>query len=172
MYTSTWYTVLLFRLIIYVMSMGHLSHDDHVSQSHFSFSQELVSRSWGCVLLFSCLSLGYLLCCRVTLVTCRDWESCWLFFCCQKFWFWLENTMYCLCIMTRLFTIDSCGDYCQMWCVAFFSKTSILAVSYGLHQWIQLVDRISMYLSQLVFCSACWEVALQHFLLMFPHSSP
>ena len=53
---------LLFRPIIYVMSMGHLSHDDHVSQSHFSFSQGLVLRIWGCVLVFSCLSLGFLLC--------------------------------------------------------------------------------------------------------------
>ena len=31
------------------MCMGHLSHDDHVSQSHFSFSQGLVLCSWGCV---------------------------------------------------------------------------------------------------------------------------
>jgi len=78
------------------MSMGYLSHDDHVSQSHFSFSPGLVLRSWGCVLVFSCLSLGYLLCRRVTFVTCRDRESCWLFLCFQKFLFWLENTMYCL----------------------------------------------------------------------------
>jgi len=27
--------------------MGHLSHDDHVSQSHFSLSQGPVLRSWG-----------------------------------------------------------------------------------------------------------------------------
>jgi len=67
------------------MSMGHLSHDDHVSQSHFSFSQGLVLRFWGCVLLFSCLSLGYLLCRRVTFVTCRDRKSCVLFVCFQKF---------------------------------------------------------------------------------------
>jgi len=88
----------------------------------------------------------------------RDWESCWLFFCSQKFLFLLENTMYCLCIMMRLFTIDGCGDYRQVWCVAFFSKTSILVVSFGLHQWIQLVDRISIYLAQLAFCSDCREV--------------
>jgi len=56
--------------------MGHLSHDDYVSQSHFSFSQGLVLRSWGCVLSFKCLSFGYLLCRRVTFVTCRDQESC------------------------------------------------------------------------------------------------
>ena len=154
------------------MCMGHLSHDDHVSQSHFSFSQGLVLRSWGCVLLFRCLSLGYLLCRRVTFVTCRDRESCWLFFCSQKFLFWLENTMYCLCIMMRLFTIDGCGDYRQVWCVAFFSKTSILVVSFGLHQGIQLVDGISMYLAQLAFCSDCREVARQRFLFMFSHSSP
>jgi len=172
---------LLFRSIIYVMCLGHLSHDDHVSQSHFSFSQGLVLRSWGCVLLFRCLSLGCLLCHRVigdhywsshwfsnkqhylsrrvTFVTCRDRESCWLLFCSQKFLFWLENTMYCLCIMMRLFTIDSCGDYRQVWCVSFFSKTSILVVSFGLHQGIQLVDRISMYLAQLAFSSFCREVA-------------
>jgi len=57
------------------MSMGHLSHDDHISQSHFSFSQGLVLRSWGFVLIFSYLSLGFLLCRRVTFVTCRDRES-------------------------------------------------------------------------------------------------
>ena len=56
------------------------------------------------------------------------------------------------------FTIDGCGDYCQVWCVAFFSKTSILVVSFGLHQGIQLVDGISMYLAQLAFCSDCREV--------------
>ena len=67
--------------------------------------------------------------------------------------------MYCLCIMMRLFTIDGCGDYRQVWCVAFFSKTSILVVSFGLHQGIQLVDGISMYLAQLAFCSDCREVA-------------
>ena len=68
------------------------------------------------------------------------------FFCSQKFWFWLENTMYCLCIMMRLFTIDGCGDYrhWQVWYVVLFSKTSILVVSFGFHQWIQLVDCISM----------------------------
>jgi len=114
------------------MCMGHLSHDDHVSQSHFSFSQWLVLRSWGCVLLFRFLSLGYLLCRHVTFVTCRDRESCWLFFCSQKFWFWLENTMYCLCMMMRLFTIDGCGDYRQVWCVAFFSTTSI-GLHFGIH---------------------------------------
>ena len=65
----------------------------------------------------------------------------------SEFFFLLENTMYCLWIMIRLFTIDRCGDYRQVWCVAFFSKTSILVVSFGLHQWIQLVDRISMYVS-------------------------
>jgi len=63
---------LLFRSIIYVMCMGHLSHDDHVSQSHFSILQGLVLRSWGYVLQFRCLSFGYLLCRRVTFVTCRD----------------------------------------------------------------------------------------------------
>jgi len=63
------------------MSMGHLSHDNYVSQSHFSFSQGLVLRSWGCVLVFSCLSLGYLLCRCITFVTCRDRESWWWFFC-------------------------------------------------------------------------------------------
>ena len=47
--------------------------------------------------------------------TCRDWESCWLFLCSQKFLFLLENTMYCLCIMMRLFTLDGCGDYRQVW---------------------------------------------------------
>jgi len=31
--------------------------------------------------------------------------------------------------MMRLFTLDGCGDYRQVWCVAFFSKTSILVVS-------------------------------------------
>jgi len=154
------------------MCMGHLSHHDHVSQSHFSFSRELVLRSWGCVLLFRCLSLGYLSCRRVTFVACRHRESCWLFFCSQKFLFWLKNTMYCLCIMIWLFTIDSCGDYCLVWCVAFFSKTSILVVSFGLHQWIQLVDRISIYLAQLAFCSDCREVAWKRFLSMFSHSSP
>jgi len=87
---------LLFGSIIYVMSMGRLSHDDHVSRSHFPFSQGLVLRCWGCVLLFSCLLLGYLLCRRVTFVTCRDWESCWLFFCSQKFWFLFENYVYVL----------------------------------------------------------------------------
>ena len=51
--------------------------------------------------------------------------------------------------MMRLFTLDGCGDYRQVWCVAFFSKTSILVVSFGLHQGIQLVDRISMYLASL-----------------------
>ena len=154
------------------MSMVHLSHDDHVSQSHFSFSQGLVLRCWGCVLVFSCLSLGYLLCSRVTFVTCRDRESWWWIFCSHTFLFWMENTMYCLCIMMRLFTFDGCGDYCQVWSVAFFSKTSILVVSFGLHQWIQLVDRISMYLAQLAFYSDCPEVARQRFLSMFSHSSP
>ena len=43
------------------MCMRHLSHDDNVSQSHFSFSQELV-------LLFRCLSLGYLLCRRIMMM--------------------------------------------------------------------------------------------------------
>ena len=38
----------------YFLSMGHLSHDDHVFQSHFSVLQWLVLRSWGYVLLFSC----------------------------------------------------------------------------------------------------------------------
>ena len=118
--------------------MGHLSHDDHVSQSHFSFSQRLVLRIWGCVLVFS----GFFLCRRVTFVTCRDRESWWWFFCSHSFLFWLENTMYCLCIMMRLFTNDGCGDYHQVRCVAFFSKTSILVVSFGLHQWIKLVDLI------------------------------
>jgi len=75
------------------MCMGHLSHYDHVSQSHFSFSQGLVLRSWGCVLLFRCLSLCYLLCRRVTFVTCRDRESCWLFFCSQKFLFWKYHVL-------------------------------------------------------------------------------
>jgi len=126
----------------------------------------------GFVLLFRCLSLGYLLCRRVTFVTCRDWESCWLFFYSQKFLFWLESTMYCLCIMMRLFTINGCGDYRQVWCVAFFPKTSILVVSFGLHQWNELVDRISMYFAQLAFCSVCREVARQRFLSMLSHSSP
>ena len=85
---------LLFRSIIYVMCMGHLSHDDHVSQSHFSFSQGLVQCPCGCVLLVICLSLGYLLCRRVTFVTSRDREYRWLFFGFQKFWFWLENAKY------------------------------------------------------------------------------
>ena len=53
-----------------------------------------------------------------------------------------------------------------------FSTTSILVLSFGLHQWIQLVDRISMYLAQLAFCSDCREVARQRFLSMFSHSSP
>ena len=154
------------------MSMGHLSHDDHVSQSQFSFSQGLVLRIWGCVLVFSCLSLGFFLCRRVIFVTCRDRESWWWFFCSHTFLFWLENTMYCLCIMMRLFTNDGCGDYHQVWCVAFFSKTSILVVSFGLHQWIKLVDLISMYLAQLVVCSDCREGARQRFLSMFSHSSP
>jgi len=35
---------------------------------------------------------------------------------------WMDNTMYCLGIMMGLFTIDGCRDYCQVWCVAFFSK--------------------------------------------------
>jgi len=153
------------------MCTGHLSHDDHVSQSHFSFSQGLVLRSSWCMLLFSCLSLGYLLCRRITFATCRNREFCWLFFCSHKMFLWLENTMYCLCIMITLFTIDGCGDYRQVWCVSFFSKTSILIVSFGLYQWIQLVDRISMYLAQLAFCSDCREVARQHFLSMFSHSS-
>jgi len=58
------------------MSMGHLSHDEHVSQSYFPFSQDLVLRRWGCVLLFNYLSWGYFLGRRVNFVTCRDWESC------------------------------------------------------------------------------------------------
>ena len=45
-------------------------------------------------------------------------------------------------------------------------------VSFGLHQWIQLVDRISIYLAQLAFCSDCREVAWKRFLSMFSHSSP
>ena len=61
-----------------------------------------------------------------------------LFF--QNFWFCLEHALYCLCIIMRLFTLDSCGDYRLVWCVAFFSKTTNLVVSFGLHQWIQLVD--------------------------------
>jgi len=154
------------------MSMGHLSHDNHVSQAHFSFSQGLVLRSWACMLLFCCLLLGYLLCRRVIFVTCFDRESCWLFFCFQKFLFWLENFRYCLDIIMWLFTIYGCGDYRQVWCVAFFSKTSILVVSFGLHQWVQLVDRISMCLVQLAFCSDCREVPRQRFLAMFSHSSP
>jgi len=152
------------------MSMGHLSYDDHVSQYHFSFSQGLVLRSWGCVLLVSCLC--YLLCRRVTFVTCRDRESRWLFFCFQQFLFWLENTKYCLGIMMWLFTIDSCGDYRQVWCVAFFSMTSILVVSFGLYQWIQLVDRIFMCLAQLAICSDCRAVPRERFLSMFSHFSP
>ena len=154
------------------MSMGHLSHEEHVSQSYFPFSLDLVLCCWECVLLFSCLSLGYFLCRRVTLVTCRDWESCWLFFFFQNFLICLENNLYCLCIMMRVFTRDGCGDYRQVWCVAFFSKTSILVVSFGLHQWIQLVDRISMYLAQRAFCSDCREVTRQRFLSMFLHCSP
>jgi len=51
-------------------------------------------------------------------------------------------------------------------------KASILVVSFGLHQWIQLVDRIFMYLAQLAFCSDYREVARQRFLSMFSHSSP
>ena len=131
------------------MCMGHLSHDDHVSQSHFSFSQGLVLRSWGCVLLFKCLSFGYLSCCRVTFVTCRDRESCWLFFCSQKFLFWLETWWYHVLSMyyDEIIHIDGCGDYRQVWCVAFFSKISILVVSFFLHQWLQLGDRISMHLA-------------------------
>jgi len=78
----------------------------------------------------------------------------------------------CTVYVLWLFTIDGCGDYRQVWCVAFFSNTSILVVSFGLHQWIQLVDRISMYLAQLVFCSDCREVTRQRFLSMFSHSSP
>jgi len=42
-------------------------------------------RCLGCVLIFSCLSLGYFLCRRVTFVICHDWKSCWLFFCFQNF---------------------------------------------------------------------------------------
>ena len=145
------------------MSMGHLSHDDHVSQSHFSFPQGLVLRIWGCVLVFS----GFFLCRRVTFVTCRDRESWWWFFCSHTFLFWLENTMYCLCIMMRPFTNDGCGDYHQVWCVAFFSKTSILVVLFGLHQWIKLVDLMSMYLAQLVVCSDCREGARQRFCQCF-----
>ena len=145
--------------------MVHLSHDDHVSQSRFSFSQGLVLRIWVCVLVFSCLSLGFFLCRRVTFVTCRDRESWWWFFCSHTFLFWLENTMYCHYDETihkwRLWWLPSsvaCG---------IFSKTSILVVSFGLHQWIQLVDRISMYLAQLVVCSDCREGARQCFLSMF-----
>ena len=92
------------------MSICHLSHDDHVSQAHFSFSQGLVLHSWACVLLCSCLSLGYLLCCRVIFVTCFDRESCWIFFCFQKLLFWWENFKYCQGIIMWLFTIDA-GDY-------------------------------------------------------------
>ena len=33
----------------------------------------------------------------------------------------------------RLFTLDGCGDYRQVWCVAFFSKTTIFARRTGLH---------------------------------------
>ena len=99
-------------------------------------------------------------------------ESCRLFFCSQKFLIWLEYTMYCLCIMMRLFTNDGCGNYHQVWCVAFFSKTSIFIVSFGLHQWIKLVDLISMYLAQLVVCSDCREGARQRFLSILSHSSP
>ena len=148
--------------------MGH----DHVSQSHFSFSQGLVLHSWACVLLCSCLSLGYLLCCRVIFVTCFDRESCWIFFCFQKLLFWWENFKYCQGIIMWLFTIDACGDYRQVWCVAFFSKTSILVVAFGLHQWVQLVDSIFMCLAQLAFCSDCWEVPRQCFLSNFSHCSP
>ena len=85
------------------------------------------------------------------------------FFPFQKCLFWLDNTMYCLIITMRLFTIDCCGDYRQVW----FSETSILVVSFGLHQWIQLVDRISMCLAQLAFCSDCQEVPRQRFLSTF-----
>ena len=88
------------------------------------------------------------------------------------FLFGLENTLHRLCIMMRLFTLDGCGDYRQVWCVAFFSMTSILVVSSGPHQWIQLVDRTSMYLAQLAFCSDCREVTRQRFLSMFSHNWP
>ena len=110
----------------------------------FLFFTGTCSSIWGCVLLFSCLSLGFLLCRRVIFVTCRDRESWWWFFCSHTFLFWLEHTMYCLRVMMRLFTNDGCGDYHQVWCVSFFSKTSILVVSFGLHQLIKLVDLISM----------------------------
>jgi len=92
---------------------------------------------------------------------------CIYFFFFLIFLIWFGNTLYCLCIMMRLFTLDGCGDYRQVWCVAFFSKTSILVVSFGLHQWIKLVDLISMYLAQLVVCSDCREGARQRFLSMF-----
>ena len=75
--------------------------------------------------------------------------------------------------MMRLFTNDGCGDYHQVWRVAFFSKTSILVVYHlvSINEF-KLVDLISMYLTQLVVCSDCREGARQRFLSMFAHSSP
>jgi len=71
----------------------------------------------------------------------------------------------------RLFTTNGCGNYRQVWCVAFFSKPSIRVVTFGPHQWIQLVDRISMCLARLSFCADCQDVPRRRFLSMFSHSS-
>jgi len=120
--------------------MGLLSHDYHVSQSHFSVSQWLVLRNWVCVLLFSCLSLGNLLSRRVTLETRHDQESRSSFFVFGKIY--SQSTILSICIMMRVLT-DGCGDYRWVWCVAFFSEPSTLAVTFGPYQWMQLVDRIS-----------------------------
>jgi len=68
-----------------------------------------------------------------------SWLGFWLIFLFFSFFLCgLEKTLYCLCIMMRLFTLDDCGDCHQVWCVAFFPKASILVVSFGPHQWIQL----------------------------------
>jgi len=53
-----------------------------------------------------------------------DRETCSLFF--FRDFFSLDNTMYD--------ETNSCGDYCQVWCVAFFSNPSILVVTFGPHQ--------------------------------------
>jgi len=34
-------------------------------------------------------------------------------------------------------TTNGCGDYHRVWCAAFFSKPSFLALTFGPHQWIQ-----------------------------------
>ena len=130
-----------FSFVISVMSIGS-SHTwwtcAPILFPFFTGSSSTLIGMWACIQ----LSLVGLLVLSSRHLCDMSWLGVlWLILFFSIFLFGLENTLYSLCIMMRLFTLDGCGDYRQVWCVTFFSKTSILVVSSGPHQWIQLVDR-------------------------------